>query len=750
MDRAWVSRTMAVCTLVTMSLMGCGGNGSPTDGDGGGDDPSISISLAGTSLSVQQGENGSFTVSLTRNGGYDGTVTLTLENAPSGVTAAFSPSTLSSSTASSTGTLTVGGSVAPGSYTLTVRATGSGVTAATASLGLTVTEAPGFVLALNPSSLSIEQGAEASSTVEITRSGGFSGDVALSVSGLPQGITEAFTSAVASGQSGSGPDLVTGNSATLTLTVGSGVTPDDYTLTVTGSAEGLDDQTATLTVTVSEAPQGSFSLALNPTSLSLAQGAGGTSTVNITRDGSFAGEVSLSVTGMPAGVTASANPATAAGATSTLTVSVGGSVAAGTYTLTVTGSGQGVTVLCVVLRRPARSAPGSDHVPCGSCGRSGLPLWVAFQDGSGPWTQVVGVNNTYEFTITSDKGAIAFVTDEGFLTYETGIYYATREELNAIGTSQCTSPDEVTKTVDGSVAGLGLTDQATVTLGGAFTTVLGSGSLNFTIQGVPEGVQDLIASKTALDIGTGTSFLEKLIFRRGLNPADGSILPVLDFDGGEAFDPVTQNLTINNVGTDQAVVNMSYFTSNGASASFFSQLASGGSLTFPAVPGGQQEAGDLHLMNVAAAPAVQPIDYSRGALTMFKDAADKTVDLGPLLNAVSVSTEATAPYVRLRTQYTIQSEYDDMWLLAYTQSGGNDVSVFVTAGYQGGGGAFDHTIPDLSGAGGWNNLWGMDSGLETEWILSASGWSGSGGIISPPFLEGEIMLSSSRMGTITP
>ena len=62
-----------------------------------------------------------------------------------------------------------------------------------------------------------------------------------------------------------------------------------------------------------------FSLAASPTSLSVAQGSSGTSTISVTDLGGFAGSVSLSASGLPAGVTATfgTNPATS---TSVLTL----------------------------------------------------------------------------------------------------------------------------------------------------------------------------------------------------------------------------------------------------------------------------------------------------------------------------------------------------------------------------------------------------------------------------------------------
>jgi hypothetical protein len=79
-----------------------------------------------------------------------------------------------------------------------------------------------------------------------------------------------------------------------------------------------------------------FSLSANPASVSVAQGASGTSTITITPINGFNGSVNLSASGLPTGVTAgfSPNPATT---TSTLTLTVGSGAATGTSTITITG-----------------------------------------------------------------------------------------------------------------------------------------------------------------------------------------------------------------------------------------------------------------------------------------------------------------------------------------------------------------------------------------------------------------------------
>ena len=86
-----------------------------------------------------------------------------------------------------------------------------------------------------------------------------------------------------------------------------------------------------------------FSIAANPTSLTLAPNGGGTSAISTAVTSGSAQTINLSVSGTPAGATASVSPASiTAGGSSTLTVNAG-TAAAGTYTLTVTGTGTSAT-----------------------------------------------------------------------------------------------------------------------------------------------------------------------------------------------------------------------------------------------------------------------------------------------------------------------------------------------------------------------------------------------------------------------
>ncbi|MDE3201348.1 MAG: hypothetical protein KGN79_10560 [Acidobacteriota bacterium] len=109
-----------------------------------------------------------------------------------------------------------------------------------------------------------------------------------------------------------------------------------HTLTTTFTPTDATDYTAA-TASVSITVNSAFTLSASPASLTLASRSSTSSTININYDSTFTGQVSLSVSGVPNGVSASfsVNPTTSA---SVLNLSAGRKVSSGTYTLVVTGT----------------------------------------------------------------------------------------------------------------------------------------------------------------------------------------------------------------------------------------------------------------------------------------------------------------------------------------------------------------------------------------------------------------------------
>jgi hypothetical protein len=238
--------------------------------------------------------------------------------------AASVPSSVTVPVGASSVTFTVSTSAVTASTPVTITASFGG---ATNSALLTLTPQPNYVLSAAPSSLSITQGTRGTSTVTIAPQNGFNGSVNLSASGLPTGVTASFS-----------PNPAT-TTSTLTLATGNTATTGTATVTITGSSGSLT-HTTTITLTVTAAPN--YSLSASPTSLSITQATSGTSTVTVAPQNGFSGNVSLSASGLPSGVTASfsPNPATT---TSTLTLTASNTATTGTATVTITGSSGSLT-----------------------------------------------------------------------------------------------------------------------------------------------------------------------------------------------------------------------------------------------------------------------------------------------------------------------------------------------------------------------------------------------------------------------
>ena len=146
---------------------------------------------------------------------------------------------------------------------------------------------------------------------------------------------------------------------------------------------------ACISVTPSPITTPDFTIAAAPASVSVVQGSTGTSTVTTAVSGGFNAAISLSASGLPAGVTASfsTNPIAAPGAgTSTVTFTASSTATLGTSTVTITGTGGSVThtttVSLTVTSVPTpdftiSAAPSALSVAKGSSGNSTITTAVS-------------------------------------------------------------------------------------------------------------------------------------------------------------------------------------------------------------------------------------------------------------------------------------------------------------------------------------------------------------------------------------
>ena len=189
---------------------------------------------------------------------------------------------------------------------------------------------PGFGLTASSTSLSLVQGGSGTSTITSTVINGFGATISLSATGQPTGVAVKFS-----------PTSITGaGTSTMTIAVGASTATGTYSIKVTGTS-GSITEIVTVSLTVGKAPA-NYTISASPTTINVARGSSGTSTITTTVSGGFDSAISLSATGYPGGVTVSFSPSTIAkpgAGKSTMTVKVSSKAALGDHKITINGTG---------------------------------------------------------------------------------------------------------------------------------------------------------------------------------------------------------------------------------------------------------------------------------------------------------------------------------------------------------------------------------------------------------------------------
>jgi hypothetical protein len=299
-------------------------------------DPAVGDFTGGatpTSQVIGQGMTASYAIQVESLNNFTGDVTLSLTGLPTGATANFSPNIVTGGSGSTTLTINTALSTPVGQFALNLTGT-SGAISHSSHLILNVIAQADFTGYISPLAASVIRAGKANYTINIVSILGFTGNVSLSVSGLPTGATAKITPATIIGGAGSASLVVTTTSTTPT---------GAYTLTITGTCGTLVHST---TVLLNVNPSaGDFTGSVTPLSQSISAGAIANYTVSLSPLGGFTGDVTLSVSGVPAGVAASFSPGNiipGASGSATLTISNTGGLASGSYPITLTGTSGGV------------------------------------------------------------------------------------------------------------------------------------------------------------------------------------------------------------------------------------------------------------------------------------------------------------------------------------------------------------------------------------------------------------------------
>ncbi len=536
-----------------------------------------------------------------------------------------------------------------------------------------------------------------------------------------------------------------------------------YTLSATNS---VGTTSATTTVTVNAAP--SFTLVENPSALSIAAGSSGSATVAVNAVNGFTGAVALSLTGAPAGVTATftPNPSTTL---SSFALQVASPVPTGTYPLVIHGIAPGLPEQTANLSFTV--SPGSvagTTITWELCFPFQTVLWFAVQDGNGPWQVVQPVNGNYTFQVASGKAGLALVLDGGALK-TLNLFYATTAEFqqkDAMVSLQNFLTCNPLASVSGSIAGQNpVSDFIPLGMGEAGTMVV-PGQSTFTLTTLKSGVKDLMASTNWLDTANPLAPVwrtSKILLRRSITvPVGGLTGLALDFNS-DGFTPIQRTATIQGLGANEIAVGMGCFYSTTALfAGYTTQgnstlmLGNGQGFPFAGVPPERQQNGDVHGLGAVAAPILGPAynaDNTRFIQHFFKTASDQTLTIPGAHPLPTVQKLTGTPYLRPQVAWTVTAPFTKFWSFSGFQGSPTPTrsyAVMMTAGYAGGATSLSHILPDFTGLAGWDPTWAPQDGVPLQFGFNASGWTSTTSTLGPARVDGEAYTQAFRRLVFTP
>jgi hypothetical protein len=185
-----------------------------------------------------------------------------------------------------------------------------------------------FSIAVSPGTITADAESNSTFSVSIAGQNGFADPVAITLSGLPGGVTTSPASPFS---------IPVGSSQKLLLSIPAAISAGSFTVTVSGTAAGFT-HAGNLALTVHSMQD--FGITLSPATITTNVGSNSTFAVTTTSQNGFSDSITVTLSGLPTGATTSpASPfSVAVGATQTVALSVPSTAPTGDFTLTATGT----------------------------------------------------------------------------------------------------------------------------------------------------------------------------------------------------------------------------------------------------------------------------------------------------------------------------------------------------------------------------------------------------------------------------
>lgn len=338
--------------------------------------------------------------------------------------------------------------------------------------------------------------------------------------------------------------------------------------------------------------------------------------------------------------------------------------------------------------------------------------WIAWQNEGGSWTRLGEGSGVYVFAATERLAVARLQLPPGSSSSALFVDYLTADQVAPkLG---CPQRSDLPGTIGGDVAGLTPFHWGYISFNGVLSHAP-TGSTSWSLQAQPVPAT-LFAAR--FDSGNASVRANRMIIRRDRSYVAGTVVPLLDFESAEAFDP--QVNTVSYTG-GPSYVTVWYITRGRhhlLSAYPLGAFGEGELLrTAPmhSVPAGRLAPGDLHALLMAP--------DNRVGEFYVREGSDRSLALGAQLTTPTFSTVATVPYRIVRMNVPSQPDYPesisvDMYQFRSTRT--TRIMLSATREYFGDTPAvWSLTIPEIGASAGFPMTAAFDDG-EIHWNVTAS------------------------------
>lgn len=235
MRRLTSFRNVTAAALIAIAVGCSSSSGADANNDDNGG-ITVTSSLGSTpTLSVAIGTSGSIPITITRTGGYSGAVTFSASGLPTGVTV---PAQTVGVEPTVNIAFQVSGNATPGTYPVTVSASGPGIVTRSLAATLNLTGRGSFTLTAAPATVTLNGTNPVTTSIRYTPQDNFSNLVTFSAAPpAGSGIQVTFDHAIAENLR-----------STATITAPANLPSGRYDVVFTGSSPGVQSQTVTVGV----------------------------------------------------------------------------------------------------------------------------------------------------------------------------------------------------------------------------------------------------------------------------------------------------------------------------------------------------------------------------------------------------------------------------------------------------------------------------------------------------------------------